>query len=261
MKIIGIIPSRFGSTRLPGKPMRLIGPMPMIEHVWRRAKACKLLSEVVVATDDERIKTHIESIGGRVVLTPTELPSGTDRCAFALEKLGVNLGLNFEPNDLVVNIQGDEPFVDEGHLACLVALFGNTKTSIGTLACAAKTLAEVNNAARPKVVVSEEGDAMYFSRQVVPYQRDAKNGVGPVESYLLHIGLYAYTVAALQEIVLLKPSRLEMMEQLEQLRWLEAGHKIAVGIVNHASLGVDTEEDLQRANEYYNSQLGAGGKD
>jgi len=247
VKKIGIIPSRYGSSRLPGKPLLLIGNKPMIEHVWRRAKACALLSEVLVATDDERIKAHIENLGGQAVLTPSALPSGTDRCAFALEAMGANL----DANDLVLNIQGDEPFVDQGHLVSLIGLFDDLERRIGTLACPANSMVEVQNTARPKVVLGANGDALYFSRQMVPYHRNGHEGIGPAESYYLHIGLYAYRVAALREIVQLEPSQLEITEQLEQLRWLEAGHKIGVGLVTAPGLGVDTPEDLARANAHY----------
>ncbi len=239
---IAIIPARYASTRFPGKPLALLGGKPIIQHVVERVQS--ILPTTIVATDDERIFTTVESFGGRAVMTSPSHRSGTDRCREALDKIGSDY-------NLVVNVQGDEPFVHPTQLRALIDSFSDAHTQIATLVKPFATdtpVEDLENPNTPKVVVDGAGYALYFSRSVVPYLR----GI-PREEWLQHhtfykhIGLYAYRSDVLRRISELPPSPLEQAESLEQLRWLEAGLTIRVETTDHETIGIDTLEDLQKA--------------
>lgn len=245
MKFIGIIPARYASSRFPGKPLADIGGMTMIERVYRRAS--KALVDVAVATDDERIARAVEVFGGRAVMTSPSHRSGTDRIAEAYSRLKSDA-------DVIINIQGDEPFIDPAQIEALKGCFDDSRTEIATLVRPFDTtlgydaLADPN---KPKVVVDDRGYAMYFSRSVIPYVRGAECGEWPARtSYFTHVGIYAYTADALAEIVRLPQSPLELAESLEQLRWLQAGYRIRTAVTTCPTVGIDTPEDLERAIAY-----------
>lgn len=235
MHILGVIPARLGSTRFPGKPLARLDGRPLVAHVVDRARESRRLSRLVVATDDERIAAAARDAGAEAVLTPASLPSGTDRVAAALRELG-------EPGrtDVVVNIQGDEPFLPGRAIdRCLELLEADTEASLATLAVPLEA-AEAPSPHVVKVVLDGRGKALYFSRAVVPY------GATETARYR-HVGLYAFRRAYLERFVDLGPSPLERAEGLEQLRALEDGARIVVAIGDWAVLGVDTPEDLARA--------------
>lgn len=244
----GIIPARYASTRFPGKPLAMLGGMPVIEHVYRRA--CKVLGEVWVATDDERIAAAVREFGGNVVMTSTEHRSGTDRCCEAYALSGSSA-------DVVINIQGDEPFIDPSQLEQIKGCFSDPATQIATLVRPfppTGTFEQLCNPNSPKVTVSDDGFALMFSRSVIPYLR----GIQPEEwpsrfGYHTHIGLYAYRADVLAEITSLPQSPLEIAESLEQLRWLQNGYKIKVGVSDCPTIGIDTPEDLEAAKHYLDS--------
>jgi 3-deoxy-manno-octulosonate cytidylyltransferase (CMP-KDO synthetase) len=242
MKIIGIIPARYASTRFPGKPLVEIKGKTMIQRVYEQAKLCKSFSEVMVATDDERIFNHVKEFGGKVVMTASHHPSGTDRCAEVLEKLD-------EQYDAVVNVQGDEPFIQPEQLEQLIDCFKNPKTQIATLVKKIDTTDDLLNINLPKVIFNKEMKALYFSRLPIPGQKsvDTEQWVNN-HQYYRHIGLYGYRAQTLKEITKLAPSTLENIESLEQLRWLEAGYTITVSITEFESIGIDTPNDLNKVN-------------
>lgn len=246
MTFLGIIPARYASTRFPGKPLALLGGRTVIERVYRQAE--KALQQVVVATDDERILQAVEAFGGKAVMTSPTHRSGTDRCREALSKCGM-------PADVVINIQGDEPFIQPAQLETLKACFEDTSTDIATLVQPFQPedgFAALNNPNSPKVVVNSRMEALLFSRSVIPYLRGVEEGDEWLRrhTFYKHIGIYAYRAQVLDAITRLEQSELEKMESLEQLRWLENGYKIKVGITQHATIGIDTPEDLQRAEEF-----------
>ncbi|MBL57899.1 MAG: 3-deoxy-manno-octulosonate cytidylyltransferase [Flavobacteriales bacterium] len=240
MKVIAIIPARFASTRFPGKPLVLIHDKPMIQHVYEKALSSGFFKKVIVATDDERIKNVVSEFGGEVMMTNKNHQSGTDRCGEVIQKL---------PNefDVVVNIQGDEPFIHFAQLEELIGLFKTTPAQIGTLKKALTNHDELINPNVVKVVTGVDQRALYFSRHPIPFLRDSvqKEWIGK-QAYYKHIGLYGYRVETLQEIVRLSASLLEKSESLEQLRWLEYGYQIFVAETNHESIGIDTPEDLKK---------------
>lgn len=242
MRYIGIIPARYASSRFPGKPLVVLGGKPLVVRVWERVRGW--LDRVVVATDDERIKTCVESFGGSALLTSSELRSGTERVAEAYRLLG-------EEYDVVINIQGDEPFINKEQIESIKKLFEDKATGIGTIVkpfCEKDGWRALENPNSPKVVVNKRGEAMYFSRSVVPFVRGKAAGEWlSAHCFYKHIGLYAYKPAVLQEIVKLPPTSLERAECLEQLRWLENGYIIKVAASNAESIGIDTPEDLTRA--------------
>lgn len=249
MKPLVIIPARYASTRFPAKPLALLGGMPIIEHVYRQAS--KAVKDVVVATDDERIKSVVEGFGGRAVMTSTEHQSGTDRCYEALQNVG-------EQYDIVINVQGDEPFIQPEQITALIECFNDAATDIATMV---KPFAEedgieaLENPNSPKVVVSRSMKAIYFSRSVIPYMR----GVEREEwlkhhTYYKHLGIYAFRSKVLAEITALPQSSLELSEKLEQLRWLENGYVIGVATTNIETIGIDTPEDLARAEAFMNAR-------
>ncbi len=249
MKFLGIIPARYASTRFPAKPLAMLGGMTVIERVYRQVS--QLMDDVVVATDDERIETAVKAFGGNVVMTSTEHRSGTDRCYEALRKMGE------DQYDVVINIQGDEPFIQRSQIEAVMSCFDEENTDIATLV---KPFAESDgedalfNPNSPKVVVSTRMEAMYFSRSVIPYMRGVERGTWlKHHTFYKHIGLYAYRSRVLAEITSLPQTPLELAESLEQLRWLENGYTIKVRTTDVETIGIDTPEDLQRAEEYLKS--------
>lgn len=247
MKFAGIIPARYASTRFPGKPLAMLGNQTVIERVY--AQASKELDNVWVATDDERIFNAVESFGGRAVMTATTHRSGTDRCYEAMQKAVADV-------DAVINIQGDEPFIQPSQIATLKSLLEQPGNEIATLARKfdpAKGYEALANPNTPKVVFDHNMHALYFSRSIIPYVRGCELADWPEKAeFFTHIGLYGYRADALKRIVSLKPSSLEVAESLEQLRWLQNGMTIAVGLTDCDTIGIDTPDDLQRAIEFLN---------
>jgi len=241
VKAIGIIPARYASTRFPGKPLVVIQGKTMIRRVYEQASKSTSLGAVVVATDDERIYKEVESFGGKVVMTSAHHKNGTERCVEALEKQGKD---NW---DVVVNIQGDEPFIHPEQIDKVVGCFMNKAVQIATLARILDNEKDLHNPSIIKVVRKMNGEALYFSRSPIPFCRDAQ-GVDSVSrhTYLKHIGLYAFRTAVIEKLVSLPPSSLEIAESLEQLRWLENGYPIYVDLTQQESLSIDTPEDLER---------------
>lgn len=247
MRFLAVIPARYASTRFPGKPLALIGDKPMIQHVYEQAK--KAVEDVVVATDDKRIYDAVEGFGGQVLLTSDKHRSGTDRCFEALQKMSGEY-------DVVINIQGDEPFIQPEQIETLKACFTDPKTEIATLIKPFDKDAlwdDLSSPNTPKVVINKRMEAMFFSRSVIPYLRGTDRTKWlKTHTYYKHIGLYAYKTNILAEITDLEPSALEKAENLEQLRWLENGYSIKVGITHQQTIGVDTPEDLEKANYIFN---------
>jgi 3-deoxy-manno-octulosonate cytidylyltransferase (CMP-KDO synthetase) len=232
MKIVGIIPARYASTRFPGKPLVDIGCKPMIRRVYEQAKQAKSLAGVIVATDDERIYNTVLSFGGKAMMTSSGHVNGTERCAEAAAKLDA---------DVIVNIQGDEPFIHPEQIDLAAKCFEKPDTQIATLIKQHVLNSELQNPSRVKVVVNSKMQALYFSRSIIPYQRNTDTNT----TYFKHIGLYAYRADVLAKIVKLNPSPLEIAESLEQLRWLENGYTIQCAETPHESLSIDTPEDLR----------------
>jgi 3-deoxy-manno-octulosonate cytidylyltransferase (CMP-KDO synthetase) len=246
--IIGIIPARYASTRFPAKALATIGGKSMIQRVVEQVQQTPSINRVVVATDDERIREHVAGFGGEVVMTATHHQSGTDRCQEAVEQLGVAA-------DYVVNIQGDEPFIQPRQIELLTSALDG-KTELATLIKPINDLQTLLNPNAPKVVLSATGDALYFSRQAIPYLRGK-----PVEdwldthTYYKHIGLYAYRTDILKKLTQLPPSLLEQAESLEQLRWLENGYRIRTVITDLESHGIDTPEDLKLVGQLFSHMI------
>ncbi|OFX53858.1 MAG: 3-deoxy-manno-octulosonate cytidylyltransferase [Bacteroidetes bacterium GWB2_41_8] len=241
MKFIGIIPARFQSTRFPGKPLVMLGEKPIIQWVYENAK--KALDEVYVATDDERIFRAVEAFGGKAVYTSPNHQSGTDRCAEAAQKVAEQLRF-----DVVINIQGDEPFIRPEQVEGLKACFDSPETEIATLIKPITNPEEISNINRPKVVINKKNEAMYFSRSPIPFVRDCK----PEDwisrnTFFSHIGMYAYRFDILLELTKLPIGELEKAESLEQLRWLENGYRIRTAQTLFENIGIDTPEDLEQA--------------
>ncbi|MBF1450094.1 MAG: 3-deoxy-manno-octulosonate cytidylyltransferase [Prevotella oris] len=246
MKFIGLIPARYASTRFPGKPLALLAGKPVIQHVYEQA--VKVLDAVYVATDDERIYNKVLEFGGKAVMTSTEHHSGTDRIEEALEKVGGDF-------DVVVNIQGDEPFIAQSQIETLCHCFDDDHTQIATLGKPFECIEAVENPNSPKIVVDNRGYAMYFSRSVIPFVRGVERQEWLKKyPFLKHLGIYAYCTEILKAITRLPQSSLELAESLEQLRWLENGYRIKVGITNVETVGIDTPEDLQRAEDFIRSR-------
>jgi len=243
MNFIGIIPARYESTRFPGKPLALLGEKPMVQWVVENAR--KSLKEVWVATDDNRIFNAVHKFGGNAVKTSILHKSGTDRCAEAARILSNKIQF-----DVVVNIQGDEPFIQAEQINLLKLCFTGS-ADIATLVKQVESMEELFNPNRPKVVIDKNRNALYFSRSPIPFVRDV-----PKESWIkkpnfyAHIGMYAYKAEVLQEITKLEQGLLETTESLEQLRWLENGYKIKTAETTHQSIGIDTPDDLQNALNY-----------
>lgn len=242
MRVLAVIPARYASTRFPAKPLALLGGKPIVQWVYEAV--AKAVERVVVATDDQRIYDAVVAFGGEAVMTSTEHQSGTDRCAEAFEKCGYEA-------DIVVNVQGDEPFIAPEQIATLLQCFENETVEIATLAREFKAeegIEALENPNSPKVVISPKGEAVYFSRSVVPYLRDVERSEWlEHHTFYKHVGIYAFRAATLGEITRLPLSPMERAERLEQLRWLESGYKIGVGITDVENIGIDTPDDLQRA--------------
>lgn len=234
MKIIGIIPSRYASTRFPGKPLVDIGGKTMIKRVYEQASKSKSLSQVIVATDDERIFNEVKSFGGNVVMTAAEHKNGTERCAEVVANIDA---------DVVINIQGDEPFIEPSQIDALAECFSEPSTQIATLVRVIDWDDELRIPSRIKVVLNNLSEAMYFSRSIIPnpvshFHRDEL-------VFYLHVGIYGFRKNILLDVVKLEPTQLEITESLEQLRWLENGYKIKCGFTGHAGTAIDTPEDLE----------------
>jgi 3-deoxy-manno-octulosonate cytidylyltransferase (CMP-KDO synthetase) len=242
----GIIPARYASTRFPGKPLALIGGKTMIERVYNQAAL--VLENVYVATDDQRIQMAVQSFGGKVVMTSSSHRSGTDRCAEAASKIFDNA---MRHDSIIINIQGDEPFIRPEQIKSLKECFSDKSVEIATLVREVRPGEDLFNPNHPKVILSKEMDAMYFSRSVIPYIRD-KDKEQWIESHVFfkHIGLYGYRASTLAQITLLPQSSLELAESLEQNRWLENGYKIRAAITQWESIGIDTPEDLEKASSF-----------
>lgn len=242
MKIIAIIPARYASSRFPGKPLAQLGGKFMIQRVYEQVSA--IVPDVFVATDDERILQAVNDFGGKAVMTSENCRSGTDRAEEALK--------NIEGEwDVVLNIQGDEPFIQPSQIETVCRLFDDPATQIATLGKPFETMDAVENPNSPKIAVSNDGFALYFSRSVIPYIRGCERAEWLSHyPFLKHIGLYAYRRQVLREITQLPQSSLELAESLEQLRWLQNGYRIKVGLTDVETIGIDTPEDLQRAEEF-----------
>lgn len=242
---VAIIPARFASTRFPGKPLAILGGKPVIQRVYEQAK--KVFENVFVATDDDRIYDAVEQFGGKAIMTSPNHKSGTDRCYEAYQKCGIE-------TDVVVNIQGDEPFIHQSQLQTIKELFLQPETDIATLVkpFASDTSFEVlSNPNSPKVVVDDNWNALYFSRSVIPYLRGKETENWASEhTYYKHIGLYAFRSDVLGKVTSLEQAPLEIAESLEQLRWLSAGYTIKVGKTNVETIGIDTPEDLAAAEKF-----------
>lgn len=246
MKFIAIIPARYQSTRFPGKPLALINEKSMIQWVYENV--VKAVNEAWVATDDERIFEAVQKFGGKAVKTLSTHQSGTDRCAEAALIIGEKS--NF---DVVINVQGDEPFIQPDQIELLKSCFADD-TEIATLIKRIDTTEELFNPNRPKVVTDNRQNAMYFSRSPIPFVRGIENKNWLEEHvFWAHIGMYAYKTEVLQKISKLKQGELEQAESLEQLRWLENGFKIKTAITEHQSIGIDTPEDLIHALQLLNN--------
>lgn len=245
MKFVGIIPARYASTRFPGKPLAMLGGKPVIQRVYEQVAGC--FDELYVATDDDRIASAVKAFGGNVVMTSEDCKNGTERCLDAYKRLGIEC-------DVIVNIQGDEPFIQPKQVNALMACFDAEGTDIATLVKpfdVADGLERLECPNSPKVVFNEKGYALYFSRSVVPYLRGVeKEKWLESHTFYKHLGVYAYRADILEALTTLPQSPMEKAESLEQLRWLENGYKIKVGITDIETVGIDTPEDLERAKAF-----------
>lgn len=243
MSVLVVIPARYASTRFPGKPLALLGGESIIGRVWRAAGTIAGVDKVVVATDDDRILSHVNQMAGyeAAMLTSPDHQSGTDRCGEVLRRLKAK----GERHDIVINLQGDEPFVEEDQVRSLIDCFADSGVDIATLRTPITGTDELLSPNNVKVVCNHGGNALYFSRQAIPFQRGAEQSRWiDNHTYYKHVGIYAFRSAVLEELCLLKPSALERCEKLEQLRWLEAGYTIKVCTTAHANIGIDTPDDL-----------------
>ncbi|MCH8903939.1 MAG: 3-deoxy-manno-octulosonate cytidylyltransferase [Bacteroidetes bacterium] len=240
MKFIGIIPSRYDSTRLPGKPLLDIGGKSMIQRVYEQVSLSKSLDKVIVATDNEEIRDVILKIGGEAVITGVH-NNGTERCNEIIEKMD-------EHFDAVINIQGDEPFIQPEQIDLLCTCFHSAGTNLATLVRKIVSNDDLDDTSVIKVIRNKNGDAIYFSRTALPFMRDKeRSGWLREHDYFKHIQMYGYRSETLKEVANLEPTFLERAESLEQLRWLEHGYIIKTAITEHDSLSVDTPEDLKKA--------------
>jgi 3-deoxy-manno-octulosonate cytidylyltransferase (CMP-KDO synthetase) len=239
MKILGIIPARFASTRFPGKPLIDIQGKTMIQRVYEGAKLSKMLTDLVVATDDQRIVDEVTRFGGKVMMTSEQHTTGTDRCGEVLT--------NFPDMDVVINIQGDEPLVDYRQLDALLAVFCDESVHIATVASANMSSDDIQNPNRIKLVVDKNDYALYFSRSPIPNTHHASKDLYP---FMRHIGLYAFRANTLKQLIDLAPCILEKTESLEQLRWMYYGYKIKVVETDIETPNIDTPEDLEAVIAY-----------
>ncbi len=244
--ILGVIPARFASSRLMGKPLAMIGGKPMIWHTYMQASKSKLLDDILIAVDDKRVYDVVKGFGARVKMTPHHLPSGSDRIAYAVK--------NLRSADIIVNIQGDEPFI-KGEMIdeAIEPLLFDHSVEVSTLAKRVTTVEELKSPSIPKVVFDYNNYALYFSRSPIPFVRDVRTNLEKVRKAEIykHVGLYVYRKEALIKFTSIKPTDLELTEKLEQLRMLESGMKIKVVVTEHESFSVDTPEDLERARFIY----------
>lgn len=245
MKFIAIIPARYASSRFPGKPLAQLGGKPVIQRVYEQVT--RVIPDAVVATDDERIARAVETFGGRAVMTSSEHRSGTDRCWEAYRKLGAEY-------DVVINVQGDEPFIRPDQIETIMRCFDDPETQIATLVrpfTEEEGLAALENPNSPKVVLDAGSHAIYFSRSVIPYLRGVERSEWLARhTFYKHIGMYAFRTKTLAEVTALPQSTLEKAESLEQLRWIENGYRIGVGLTRTETIGIDTPEDLAAAEEF-----------
>lgn len=248
MNTVAVIPARYASTRLPGKPLISIGGKTMIERVWERARQAQLVSKVIVATDDERIASAVRSFGGEVALTRADHRSGTERVA--------EVAASHADAEILVNVQGDMPLIDPAAIdAAIEALREDESVSMATLAVPISNTAEIMDPNVVKTVVDFDGNALYFSRAPIPWVRDRG---GPVHAkHLKHLGLYVFRREALLDFATFPQGDLERIEQLEQLRWLENGNRIRVAEIEHESVEVDTPEDVKKVERMLASRAGA----
>lgn len=251
MKYLGIIPARYASTRFPGKPLVDIGGMSMIQRVYEQVKPC--LDEVWVATDDKRIEEAVTGFGGQVIMTSENHKSGTDRCLEAAQKIPGNF-------DVIINIQGDEPFIQSIQIESLKKCFtDDSETCLATLVklfTKKDGIEALKNPNSPKVVLNKSGEAMYFSRSVIPFIRGlSEENWLESNTFYKHIGIYAYKLETLKSIASLPQSPMELAESLEQLRWLENGFKIKTAVTDIENLAVDTPEDLEKIREYIQNRF------
>lgn len=242
MKFIGIIPARYASSRFPGKPLAILGGKYVVQRVYETVS--QILGEAYVATDDERIFNAVTGFGGKAIMTRSDHKSGTDRIEEAAELLNTNA-------DVIVNVQGDEPFIQPSQIETLCALFDDPSTQIATLGKPFTSMDAVKNQNSPKIVTDNNGFALYFSRSVIPFVR-GKEEEAWLDNfpYLKHLGIYAYRRDVLREVTNLPMSSLEKAESLEQLRWLQNGYRIRVGVTEVETVGIDTPADLQRAEDF-----------
>ena len=250
MKFLGIIPSRYASTRFPGKPLVSMDGKTMIQRVYEQVEST--VDSLYVATDDERISEAVKSFGGKVILTSEKHLSGTDRCYEASLKAGADF-------DVIINIQGDEPFIQPEQIELLKSCFSGSDTQIATLVKPFDKKGDfeqtIFNPNTPKVILNNHSEAMYFSRSIIPYIRGKEQTEWlKTHTFYKHIGLYAYRADILREVTSLPQSSLEIAESLEQLRWLQNGYKIKVAITDQETIGIDTPEDMEKALEFLRSQ-------
>lgn len=243
MKLIALIPARYASTRFPGKPLAMLGGKSVIQRVYEQVS--KAVDETYVATDDQRIFDAVEAFGGKVVMTRSDHKSGTDRIEEAAEKIGGDY-------DVVVNVQGDEPFIQASQIETVCHCFDDPTTQIATLGKPfGNDIEAISNPNSPKIVVDKKGFALYFSRSIIPFVRGKEAAEWPSSyPFLKHLGLYAYRRNVLREVTQLPQGVLEKAESLEQLRWLENGYKIRVGLTDVETVGIDTPADLERAEKF-----------
>lgn len=237
MKAVGIIPSRYASSRFPGKPLIDLKGKSMIQRVYENASKATLLDEVIVATDDQRIYDHVLGFGGKVQMTRQHHPSGTDRCGEVAKQIEA---------DIIINIQGDEPLVNPNQLDALLSAFNDPVVQIATLGSPNISVDDLNNPNRIKIVTNAFGNALYFSRSAIPNDFHFKGNAHAFYPFLKHIGLYAYRKSCLLELILLEPSKLEQVESLEQLRWLYYGYSIRVIETSIETPNIDVPEDVEK---------------
>ena len=247
MKFLGIIPARFASTRFPGKPLVMLGGKTVIERVYKQV--IKVIEDVYVATDDDKIYDAVIGFGGKAIMTSPNHRSGTDRIQEAVEKIGGDY-------DVIINIQGDEPFIHPSQIETVCECFKDNATQIATLGnpfTSSQDFKDLENPNSPKLITDNNGFALYFSRSIIPFIRNypKEEWIGKFP-FLKHIGLYAYRKDVLAEVTKMEPSSLEIAESLEQLRWLQNGYKIKVGTTDIETIGIDTPEDLKKAEEFLN---------
>ncbi len=248
MTTVILIPARYASTRFPGKPLAMLGNQPIIQHVWQRATTTGV--DTYVATDDPRIAQAVEDFGGKAIITSADHRSGTDRIAEALQKIDGKI-------DVVVNVQGDEPFIQPQQITLLTDQFQQPDVDIATLSVRCTTVEEIADQNVVKVVTGKSNNALYFSRSPIPFMRGVPKEQWPkLYPFQKHLGIYAYRANVLTAITQLPQAPLEKAESLEQLRWLQAGYRIRVVETQHTTIGIDTPEDLAMAEQLLKQQAG-----